>query len=270
MQKTELRIGFVGAGKMATALARGFLARNIVSADRLFACDVNAEGLKKFCEATGTRGLSDSATLCRDADIVLFAVKPADLAVAVSACGSTLSSKLAVSIAAGVTLSKLASLSPSGTRWIRVMPNTPALIGCGASALCAAENVTADEKNLVCNLLSAVGLCVELPEKHFDIVTGLSGSGPAFVFTFIEALADAGVMGGLTRADATTLAAQTVLGAAKMVLESSRHPASLRDDVASPGGTTIAGLLALDAAGFSTAVHAAVAAAARRSKELSD
>jgi pyrroline-5-carboxylate reductase len=270
MDKTNLRIGFVGAGKMATALAKGFLSRNITTANNLLACDVNAEGLKKFCEATGTRGLSDSAILCRDADIVFFAVKPADLSVAVSACGSTLSSKLAVSIAAGVTLSKLASLSPSGTRWFRVMPNTPALVGSGASVLCASELVSAEEKNLVRELFSAVGICLELPEKHFDIVTGLSGSSPAFVFCFIQALSDAGVMGGLTRSDATTLAAQTVLGSAKMVLETSRHPASLRDDVASPGGTTIAGLLALDAAGFSTAVHAAVAAAARRSKELSD
>jgi pyrroline-5-carboxylate reductase len=175
---------------------------------------------------------------------------------------------LVVSVAAGIPLAAIASGLGPGPRLVRVMPNTPCLIGQGASAYCLGPGATAADGELVGRLLSAVGRAYVVPEKLLDAVTGLSGSGPAFVYVMIEALSDGGVRMGLPRDVATTLAAQTVRGAAEMVLASGEHPAVLKDRVASPGGTTIAGLQALESGAVRAALIAAVEAATRRSVEL--
>jgi pyrroline-5-carboxylate reductase len=175
---------------------------------------------------------------------------------------------LVISIAAGWTVESLAAGSPHGTRIVRVMPNTPCLVGASAAAFSAGPSATAEDKATIQCLMQAVGTAVELPEHLLDAVTGLSGSGPAYVFVLIEALADGGVKAGLPRNVAQSLAAQTVFGAAKMVLETGQHPAALKDAVASPAGTTIAGLAALERGGFRAAAMEAVVSAADRAKEL--
>ncbi len=215
------------------------------------------------------------ATVCRSnadvvaaADVLFLAVKPQNIPqVAPDVSEALIENKLLVSICAGVTIKSLESLFHT-TRVIRVMPNTPCLVGAGASAFSCARGATADDADLVRRLLAAVGEVVQLDEKHMDAVTGLSGSGPAFIYQVIEALADAGVNVGLTREVAHQLATQTVLGAATMVRDTGEHPAVLKDRVASPGGTTIAGLHALEKAGLRAALMEAVAAATRRSTEL--
>lgn len=216
----------------------------------------------------------DGAEVVRSASTVFVAVKPdvvpsllASLTPALAAAPST----LLISIAAGVTLATLRAAVPAGTRVARVMPNTPCLVGATAAAfsLDAASAAADDDAALVTTLFSAVGVAVHVPEAQLDAVTGLSGSGPAFVYTFIEALADGGVLNGLPRATARRLAAQLVYGSAKMVVEAPDvHPAELRNRVESPGGTTIAGSAALEAGGMRSAVIGAVSAATRRAKEM--
>jgi pyrroline-5-carboxylate reductase len=175
---------------------------------------------------------------------------------------------LVISIVAGVTLRRLADGLGAETRLIRVMPNTPCLVGASASGFCPNAETAATDGDLVAKLFGAVGTAIPVPENHLDAVTGLSGSGPAFVYVMIEALADGGVRAGLPRDVALKLAAQTVLGSAKMVLETGQHPGALKDAVASPGGTTIAGLHALERGGVRAALMDAVTAAANRAREL--
>jgi pyrroline-5-carboxylate reductase len=202
------------------------------------------------------------------ADVVFLAVKPQYVAEAApEARGAVDEAKLVVSIVAGVTLAKLAQQFGTG-RLVRVMPNTPCLVGEAAAAYCLGEGASPDDGQLVKDLLSAVGVAIQVEERLLDAVTGLSGSGPAYAFVMIEALADGGVRMGLPRDVALTLAAQTLLGAAKMVLHTHEHPAMLKDRVASPGGTTIAGLQALEERAVRGALIAAVEAATRRSMEL--
>jgi pyrroline-5-carboxylate reductase len=202
------------------------------------------------------------------ADCLFLAVKPPNIPQVAHGVSEALDAgKLLVSICAGVTIESLESMFRT-RRVVRVMPNTPCLVGAGASAFSCARGATEEDADLVRRLLAAVGEVVQLDEKHMDAVTGLSGSGPAFIYQVIEALADAGVSVGLTRDVAQQLATQTVLGAATMVRETGAHPAVLKDRVASPGGTTIAGLRALETAGLRAALMEAVAAATRRSAEL--
>ena len=270
------KIFFLGAGKMATALAGGMV-KNGYPAAKVSAIDISAEAWESFEKTTGisspTGNLSSNAKIAEalaffgTSDVVVLAVKPQYLAEALQAYRGRLSDKLVISIVAGKNLATLAELT-GAQRIIRVMPNTPAMVGCGASGFAGSDEVTAHDKEVARSILSAVGVCRELPEKLMDAVTGLSGSGPAFVFEFIQAMADGGVYAGLPRDTALQLAAQTVLGAARMVLESGLHPTVLRDQVNSPGGTTGRGLQVLDAAGFHGLVAAAVSAAAERSAEL--
>jgi pyrroline-5-carboxylate reductase len=201
--------------------------------------------------------------------VLVLAVKPQTMAAVLAEVRPTVSPRhLVVSIAAGVTLGQLAAGLGPDARLIRVMPNTPCLVGASAAGFAAGPAATADDVALVARLFGAVGKAFAVPEHLLDAVTGLSGSGPAFVYVLIEALADGGVRVGLPRDVALALAAQTVLGSAKMVLETGTHPAALKDAVASPGGTTIAGLHALERAGFRAAAMDAVEAAARRAAEL--
>lgn len=263
-------IGFIGAGQMAQALARGFLAARLVEGRQLVAADPVRSSLDAFCSAIpGARSLADNRQVAEAADILLLAVKPQQVAAVAEQLGGRLDpSKLLVSIAAGVRLKKLAELLQT-ERLIRVMPNTPCLVGCGASGYSLGCGATAADAELVRQLLESVGKAFLLSdEKLLDAVTGLSGSGPAFIYIIIEALSDGGVRMGLARDVAAALAAQTVRGAAEMVLKTGEHPAALKDRVTSPGGTTIAGLQALELGGIRASLMAAVEAATRRSAEL--
>jgi pyrroline-5-carboxylate reductase len=263
------RFGFVGAGRMATALARGLVAQGLAMPERLIASDPLPAAAEEFATATGGKTTIDNAQTAAEADCLFLAVKPQQMTEALAALRGRVSERhLIVSVAAGIPLSAIAAGLGPGPRLVRVMPNTPCLIGQGASAYCLGPGATAADGELVGRLLAAVGRAYEVPEKLLDAVTGLSGSGPAFVYVMIEALSDGGVRMGLPREIALMLAAQTMRGAAEMVLTSGEHPAVLKDRVASPGGTTIAGLQALETGGLRAALIAAVEAATRRSIEL--
>ena len=266
---SSLRLGFIGAGRMATALARGFVAAGLVQGEQIWASDISTAASQQFAEACGGRIVDDNSQLVATADLLFVAVKPQQVPEVLSQVRGKLAARhLVISIAAGVTLEQMAARSGPAPRLVRVMPNTPCLVGQGASAYCLGQNASAADGRLVSDLFSAVGQAWQVPEKLFDAVTGLSGSGPAFVFLMIEALGDGGVLAGLPRELATALAAQTVRGSAELVLSAGQHPGVLKDQVASPGGTTIAGLQVLEQAAVRAAFMAAVEAASRRSKEL--
>lgn len=257
---------------MAQALAGGFVSAGLSSADRIAASDPSPAAREAFLAAVG-RGATASeppSAAVAGADLVLLAVKPAYVREAVAPIAERWDAQkqLLVSVAAGVTIPSLEALLPSGAAVVRVMPNTPCLIGQGASCYARGRHATPEQGALVGRLLGAVGYARETPESLLDAVTGLSGSGPAFVYTIIEALADGGVRAGLPRDLAAELAAQTVAGAAAMVQSSGSHPAELRDAVASPAGTTIAGLATLERLGVRAALIEAVWAATQRSVEL--
>jgi pyrroline-5-carboxylate reductase len=264
-----LRIGFLGAGQMATALARGFLQAGLLASDRLIAVDVSADAAQRFqreTQASIARSIADVAT---KADVLFLAIKPQHMAGVLAELAPHVEARhLVVSIAAGVTQATLTSGLGAQSRIIRVMPNTPCLIGAGASAYARGAAASDADAALVQQLLSAVGLAVEVPEKLLDAVTGLSGSGPAYAYVIIDALSDGGVQMGLPRDLATRFAAQTLAGAAQMVLSTGQHPGALKDAVASPGGTTIAGLAALEQGGLRGVLIDAVRAATERAREL--
>lgn len=262
-------VGFIGAGRMASALASGWQQAKLVDGGQIHASDPSVEVCQKFTDLVqGAQVQHSNSGVVDVCDLIVLAVKPQHLNSVLDELQNVdTSDKLFVSIVAGVTLSLLCERL--GTkRVVRVMPNTPCLIGQAAAAYCHGESVTAEDRQQVAELLGAVGLAIELTETHMDAVTGLSGSGPAFVYLVIEALSDAGVGLGLPRDVALRLAAQTVRGAAEMVTSSGEHPAVLKDQVTSPGGTTIAGIEALEAGGLRTTLISAVQAAAQRSAEL--
>ena len=261
-------VGFLGTGKMATALAKGLVAAGFVRPGQVLGSDVSADARAAFAEATGGRADGANAAVLAAADVVVLAVKPQQMADLLREIGRPGGKTLFVSVAAGVGLpAYVVALGPDA-RIVRVMPNTPCLVGAGASGYSVGGAATEADGELVRTMLETVGVAVRVPEHLLDAVTGLSGSGPAYVYVMIEALADGGVRAGLPRDVAQALAAQTVLGAAKMVLETGQHPGALKDAVASPGGTTIAGLHALERAGVRAALMDAVEAATKRATEL--
>ena len=269
MADRVVRIGFLGAGKMATALARGWVKAGLTKAEHVCAADPLSEARTAFAEATGATALDDNRQVVQRSDVLILAVKPQNMAALLSEIRQQVTAQhLVISIAAGITLAQLADALGKDRRLVRVMPNTPCLVGASASAYAASSTATAADLELVERLLGSVGKAFAVAEKLLDAVTGLSGSGPAYIFLLIEALSDGGVRVGLPRDVATQLAAQTVYGSAKMLLETNLHPGVLKDQVASPGGTTIAGLHALERAGFRAAVMDAVEAATKRSAEL--
>ena len=263
------RIGFLGAGKMATALARGWLTAGLTSPDRLLASDPMPQARQAFTTDTSVRSTEDNRAVVSASELIVLAVKPQTMSKLLAEVRSAVKdSHLIVSIAAGITLRQLQEGLGADRRLIRVMPNTPCLVGASASAFALGDAATPADAALVERLLNAVGKAFRLPEHLLDAVTGLSGSGPAFVYLMIEALSDGGVRVGLPRDVATVLAAQTVLGSARMVLETGQHPGVLKDAVASPGGTTIAGLHVLERAGVRGILMDAVEAATKRAREL--
>ena len=254
---------------MATALGQGFVGANLIDADRLLAADPDPEAKKRFAQTTGGKTADDNPRVVDEVDVIFLAVKPQQIFRVMAEIRPNLTAdKLVVSIAAGVRLDTLAEGLGGEIRLIRVMPNTPCLVGQAACGYCVSKQATAEDGELINRLLSAVGIAVGVDEKLMDAVTGLSGSGPAFVYIVIEAMSDAGVRMGLPRTVATALAAQTVRGAAEMVLSTGEHTGVLKDRVTSPGGTTIAGLRELEAGGLRAALMAAVETATARSREL--
>lgn len=261
-----MKLGVIGCGKMGSALVEGAIRSGALQAEQVTGCDSHAEAAKAFATATGATIVDTIGAL--EADTYLLCTKPqhAEAALASLPAGNS----LVISVAAGLTTAWLEARVPAGVRVVRCMPNTPALVGKGAAAFCRGKAANSSDAEAAQLLLGSVGLAVELPESLMNAVTGLSGSGPAFVYIMIEAMADGGVRAGLPRHEALKLAAQTVLGAAAMVLETGIHPGALKDMVASPGGTTIAGLAELEKHGMRSAFIEAVHTAARRSAELGD
>jgi pyrroline-5-carboxylate reductase len=265
-----IQISLIGAGRMATALARGFIEFGIMNATAIRASDPMPAAREAFeREVPGVKVGDNNVSVVKGADIVLLAVKPQQMADVLAGIRDVISrDALVVSIAAGITLDRLAASLPPGERIVRVMPNTPCLIGRGASCFSLGPHASRSDAENVASLFSAVGAAFEVPESQLDAVTGLSGSGPAFVYSMIEALTEGGVAGGLPPKLAAELAARTAVGAAEMVLQTGETPAVLRDRVTSPGGTTQAGLAVLEKQRFQEAVVEAVDAATRRSAEL--
>jgi pyrroline-5-carboxylate reductase len=264
-------IGFIGAGQMATALAAGFLKSGTLKRMELYASDVSRAAAERFLTATGAVFCDTNTELLQNAEVVFLAVKPQQMPDVLDGISGEpgIKEKLFVTIAAGLPIRFFEEKLGLSARIIRVMPNTPGLVGEAASALTPSKNAKDADIQLVRSLLETVGLAEQIPEKLMDAVTGLSGSGPAFAYMMVEAMSDAGVKMGLPRATAVQFAAQTLKGAAEMVLKTGDHPAVLKDRVMSPAGTTIAGVSALEDRGFRAAVMAAVEAATRRSQELS-
>jgi len=263
------KIGVIGGGKMGSALISGILSRDLIPAGNVTVSDVakeRREDLKKTCAVNTSE---DNKKTVEGADIVILAIKPQNMAeILQETAGVFDRKKLIISIAAGISTLFIEGYLRKGARVIRVMPNTPAMIGEGAAAIAGGANVTEGDMAVARYIFEAVGITVSVKEDLMDAVTGLSGSGPAYGFVIIDALAAGGVNMGLSRDIALKLAAQTLLGAAKLCLKGDKHPAELRDMVTSPGGTTIAGLKAMEEGKLRATLMAAVEAATLRSKEL--
>jgi len=271
MSLTDRRIGFIGGGAMAEALAGGLLSSG-VAASQIQVAEPSPERCARLRDRLGVVAAADYAGAVRDSDLIVLAVKPDVVPAALDALRATdldLTRPLWISIAAGVRLASLEAGLPAKARIIRAMPNTPALVRAGATAICGNARTDAADRSNARLLFESVGIAWEADDEALlDAVTGLSGSGPAYVFLFLEALIDAGAEVGLPREAAERLAIQTVYGAAKLAREGDRSPAELREQVSSPGGTTLAGLAALDRGHFREILARAVAAATRRSSEL--
>ncbi|MGH7326646.1 MAG: pyrroline-5-carboxylate reductase [Candidatus Rokuibacteriota bacterium] len=263
------KVGFVGSGNMGEALIRGLVAANVVPAEAIWASDVRIERLKELDRQYGIQLAPSNVELVRQADVVILAVKPQIITPVLREIAPAMTKrKLMISLAAGVSTARIRALVGKDVRLIRVMPNTPALVLEGVTAIAKADGLEPDDLDVAGEIFSAVGRVVVLDEDLLDAVTGLSGSGPAYVALVIESLADGGVKMGLDRLTAMTLATQTVLGAAKLLLETGMHPGALKDMVSSPGGTSITGIAALEEGGIRTTFIKAVERATLRSKEL--
>jgi len=260
-------IGFVGGGQMAEAMVRGILAVGLAASDKITVAEPSVSRCEYLASQYGVVCTQDAATLCRASEILVLAIKPQLAATVLNQYRPFISERhLVLSIMAGVTLRTMADSLAAPARLIRVMPNTPSLVL--AAAFSPNQQATTRDREIATSLLAAFGTCVEVPEHLLDAVTGLSGSGPGYVFTFIEAMIDGGVLAGLARPVAEQLVLQTVYGSAKLALETGENPAVLKGRVTSPGGTTIAGLHVLEGGGFRGLVMTAVEAATERSREL--
>lgn len=263
------KIGVIGAGKIGSAIMRGVIGAGLVQKKQVMASDVSKTLRQSVAADLGIEATPDNDKVCRFADIVILAVKPQIVDPVVREIAAKIGkTKLLVSVAAGVPLARIEKNLAKGARVVRVMPNIPCVVGAGASCYAGGANAAAEDLERVGSILNSFGVGIPLEEKYLDAVTGLSGSGPAYVFLFIESLADGGVQVGLSRDVALKLALQTVYGAALMAIESGKHLGELRDEVTSPGGTTIAGLYALEKGGMRGTVMEAVLQATRRSQEL--
>jgi pyrroline-5-carboxylate reductase len=263
------KVGVVGAGNMAEALIRGLVRGGHVAPERVLASAPRRERLDELRATYGIGVTMDNREVARAAELCLLATKPQILDKVLREIGGELrSGTLVISVAAGVDTETIEAAVADGVRVVRAMPNTPALVGAGATAISAGKHASEADLAAARAVFDAVGITVQLDEIHLDAVTGLSGSGPAYIFLILEALADAGVKVGLSRRDAQRLAAQTVMGSAKMLLETDEHVGRLKDMVTSPGGTAIAGLHTLEEGGLRTTLINAVETATKRAREL--
>lgn len=263
-------IGFIGAGNMAEAMIRGLLRGHDFDAKAISASGPREERMRELRDGYGIDASTDNVRPAQ-AEIVVLSVKPQILSRVLDEVGDKINpDALVISIAAGVPVSAIQARLASGTRVVRAMPNTPALVDAAATAIAGGEHASESDLSEAKKIFDAIGLTVILEESQLDAVTGLSGSGPAYVFLILEALSDAGVKVGLSRRTAQLLAAQTVLGSAKLLLETNEHPGRLKDMVTSPGGTAITGLHTLENGGVRTTLMNAVEAATRRSRELGE
>ncbi|HXG17400.1 MAG TPA: pyrroline-5-carboxylate reductase [Calidithermus sp.] len=263
------KVGFIGAGNMGEALVKGLTRASVVPPEMIWASDVRLERLRELDRQYGIQLAADNVELVRQVDVVILAVKPQIIASVLREIAPVLTRrKLLISLAAGVSTAALRGHLGKDARLIRVMPNTPALVLEGVTAIARADGLEAEDLEIASEIFSAVGRVVVLEEDLMDAVTGLSGSGPAYIALVIESLADGGVKMGLDRVTAMTLATQTVLGSAKLLLETGLHPGALKDMVSSPGGTSIAGIAALEEGGVRTTFIKAVERATQRSREL--
>jgi len=265
-------IAIIGAGNMGDALVSGLLASGSSKPKNIICSDIRQDKLDKFKSSYKVRTTTSNLKAVSEADIIIYAVKPQIMAAVLIETASRLDmSKLVISIAAGVPLEAMESCIEKDLRLIRVMPNIAAAVKEAATAIAAGAHATKEDVKLTMEIFNSIGKCVFLKENYLmDAVTGLSGSGPAYIFLIVDALADAGVKVGLSRQDSLFLAAQTVLGAAKLLIETQEHPGQLKDKVTSPGGTAIAGLATLESGGLRTTLINAVEMATKRSKELGD
>ncbi len=261
-------IGFLGYGNMAEALIRGLL-RAGIEPERIGASGPRQDRCDQLRNAHGIKTTTDNRELVSHSDILVLSVKPQLMEKVLREVGSDVSDHaLVISVAAGIPIAAIEKHVSAGTRVVRAMPNTPALVSAGATAIAAGDHATEEDLAAARFLFDAVGITVTLDETQLDAVTGLSGSGPAYIMLILDALSDGGVQVGLSRRTAQLLAAQTVMGAAKLLLETNEHPGRLKDMVTSPGGTAIAGLATLEAGGLRTTLINAVEAATRRAREL--
>jgi pyrroline-5-carboxylate reductase len=263
-----MTFGFLGFGRMASALVQGMIQASACKPEEILVVNRHPETIAKDIEQYGFRLAASPKTLVQQADTIVLGTKPADSVQLLRDVRPFLDGKLLISVAAGIRLQVLQEAAGHRTRVIRAMPNTPSLVKKGATAYSLGDHALLSDAQVAENLFAAVGMVFRVREAALDAVTGLSGSGPAYVFTFIEALTDGGVMMGLPREIASELAVQTVMGSAQMIRETKLHPAELREMVASPGGTTMAGIEILESHGFRYTVMSAVRAAAERAREL--
>ena len=266
MQKQ--RICIIGGGNMGEALAGGIISSGLADAEAVTVHDIRRERLEYLSNKHNVSVSDDIAKAIETSDIVILAVKPQNMEAVLRDISDTVADRLVISIAAGITLGFIEERTGEGTRIVRVMPNTPSIIGEGAAALAGGKNTTDSDMATARRIFDSVGITVVVKEDHIDAVTGLSGSGPAYGFIIIEALANAGISQGLEADTALKLAAQTMLGAAKLCLKGDKTPAQHTDMVTSPGGTTIEGIAALNAGKIRETLAAAVEAATKKSKEL--
>jgi pyrroline-5-carboxylate reductase len=265
----DRKLALIGGGNMGEAILKGLIAAQILKPQQMMVTDVIEARLTYLRETYGVQALTDNTKAVGQADLIILALKPQDIVPTVQGIAPAMHEyHVVISIAAGVPTAKIEAAFAKPVRVVRVMPNTPALVLAGAAGLCAGSHATATDLEIARTLFDALGKTVVVSESLMDAVTGLSGSGPAYIFVLIEALADGGVKMGLGREAALTLAAQTVYGSAKLLLETGLHPGELKDRVASPAGTTIAGLHALETHAFRAAIIDAVERATLRSREL--
>lgn len=264
-----MQLGFIGAGNMGGAILRGALAKQYLTAEQVIVSDINHDLCRELADETGVSIAQGNVMLVKDCDMIVLAVKPVFLNAVIEEVKPYLDGKTIVSIAAGWTMNMLLSAIGDNAKILRAMPNTPALIGEGMTALCAEHSLPEADFAYAAGLFESIGKVCTIPERLFDGFIAVSGSSPAYVFMLIEAMADAAVREGIFRKDAYKMAAQAILGSAKLLLETGKHPGELKDMVCSPAGTTIEAVAALEAGGFRSSVIEAMSICAEKSREMS-
>jgi pyrroline-5-carboxylate reductase len=264
-----MTIGFIGAGNMAAAIIGGVIKAGIFTGNDILISDTDANRREQFTEKYNSQIAASNTELAKQADIIFLSIKPQIYGTVISEIKSHVKQDaLVIILAAGLGIKNVAEIFGRDLKFVKTMPNTPALVNCGMTAICASENVTSQDMEKILEIFNSIGKTEILPENQFDIFTALAGSSPAYLYMFIDAMADAGVKHGLSRKQAIEISAQAVLGAAKMVLETGEHPAVLKDAVCSPAGTTIQAVCELEKQGFRQAVISAIGACANRYNEM--